>query len=247
MQDVTVVVPLYNEEDRWQADYWRPMVAIPGTTWLFVDDGSSDRTPELVARFAEQTGVGTLSLGSNVGKANAVRAGLIQAMDDGTPGVGFLDGDGAFDVHDVTRIVADFRNRCLTDDSSEFESVWSSRVALAGHHINRRASRHYLGRIIATLISPGIPDVPYDTQCGFKLFRSSGELTACLANPFSTRWFFDVELLQRWITLTGKPMRIWEVPLLSWHDVAGSKLSGRASIQVGSEIVRIMRTNRHLR
>jgi glycosyltransferase involved in cell wall biosynthesis len=248
---ITLVVPLFNESNRWDQAYWQELSELDGISWLFVDDGSSDTTAELVEPLKAAGRSSLLRLPENQGKANAVRSGLLAALDEQPDAVGFLDGDGAFDKRDIEAIYAAFVNKCLPTNTplvvpAAFESVWASRVALAGHDIQRRASRHYLGRIIATLISPGLPGVPYDTQCGFKIFRSSPTLRACLGTPFSTRWFFDVELLQRWLNATGSPMRIWEVPLLHWRDVPGSKISSRQASRIAREIAVIARTNRRL-
>lgn len=245
---VTLVVPLFNEASRWNQSYWREMLAIESIHWLFVDDGSTDGTLNKVETLLTECDGEILQLGNNCGKGNAVRLGLLSALERSSSGVGFIDGDGAFDPFDVQTLVQKFES--LTSSSAkgtDWECVWGSRVALAGHDIQRRASRHYLGRIIATLISPGLPNVPYDTQCGFKIFRSSADLQGCLTTPFFTKWFFDVELLQRWIQLTDRPMRIWEEPLLHWRDVPGSKIKAASSARIAREISFVMGRNRRLR
>jgi dolichyl-phosphate beta-glucosyltransferase len=76
----------------------------------------------------------------------------------------------------------------------------------------------------------------YDTQCGAKLFRATPALEAAVAEPFLSRWIFDVELLGRLMTgAAGAPAlteeQVVEEPLLSWRDVPGSKLRpGHAAI-----------------
>ncbi|MEY3030313.1 MAG: hypothetical protein RL058_676, partial [Actinomycetota bacterium] len=45
-----------------------------------------------------------------------------------------------------------------------------------------------------------------------------------------------------WRRLQGSPMRVWEEPLQSWRDVAGSKVTGRESIRAIREIAHILRT-----
>jgi len=89
--------------------------------------------------------------------------------------------------------------------------------------------RHYLGRVFATAASVILKARVYDTQCGAKLFRATPAVSAALAEPFLSRWAFDVEFLGR--LLIGTPAvgplplnAIVEVPLAVWHDVKGSKL-----------------------
>lgn len=253
-QRVSLVVPLFNESARWNHEYWEQLLEIEDVDWLFVDDGSTDQTKQIVERFTRRFGGNFLHLGSNLGKGNAVRAGMNHAIAQGSSNVGFVDGDGAFALQDVQSIADRFLSlRSTRDDpgqlgvGDEIDSVWASRVALAGHDIVRRTSRHYLGRVIATLISTNLPNVPYDTQCGFKIFRVTRSLQSCLESPFKTKWFFDVEILQRWILLTGQPMNIQEIPLLQWHDVPGSKIRAQAAGRVAREVAFIARENQRLR
>jgi dolichyl-phosphate beta-glucosyltransferase len=242
---VSIVVPCFNEAGRWDEAYWSSMLALKGVRWVFVDDGSRDGTRGLIGNVVEASpGVArAVQLDRNRGKAEAVRAGLIAALDDGSELVGFMDADGAFAVGDVERFVA-LMSEKRTDD---VDSLWSSRVALAGRDIRRSDSRHYLGRLVATVLTLGEEYLPYDTQSGFKLYVTDDRLRACLDEPFSTRWMFDLELYYRWRRLHGSPMRVWEEPLQSWRDVAGSKVTGRESVRALREIVAVKRLQRSSR
>ena len=85
---LSIIVPCYNEEAAVEAFYARASAvcaALPGTQaeLLFVDDGSSDRTLDILrALAAAHPGVRWLSLSRNFGKEAAMLAGLEHARGD---------------------------------------------------------------------------------------------------------------------------------------------------------------------
>lgn len=243
-----IVVPCYNEALRWNKEYWSTMLEIPDAHWIFVDDGSTDNTLELIKMTSVTNNSEVLSLEKNVGKAEAVRAGLIKATENSPGGmVGFMDSDGAFSSEDLIRILKASQELCL--NHRLFDSIWAARVALAGRNIRRSKTRHYVGRVISTLLS-GVAKsqsknerlLPYDTQAGLKMFSVSSTLRQVLESPFRTRWFFELEILLRWSgpNLSQPMMRIWEVPLNNWFEVPGSKINSREYFRIIREIIYVM-------
>ena len=73
---------------------------------------------------------------------------------------------------------------------------------MMGTDIRRSAVRHYTGRLFATAGSLVLGVPVYDTQCGAKAFRVTDALRAALAEPFVSRWAFDVEVLGRLLRST---------------------------------------------
>jgi len=235
-----IVVPCYNEAGRWSAEYWREIGATPGLTLMFVNDGSNDGTQALIDGVCGEIGSRSLALAQNSGKAEALRRGLVAALEESPQIVGYLDADGAFPAAEVIRLVH-LGDELLPSDGSEFDAVWSARVLMAGRDIRRHASRHYIGRIVTTVLAPVHKYEVYDTQSGYKLFRNDEELHRCLTEPFQTRWLPDIELLMRWQPVVGRPMRIWEEPVLGWHDVAGSKMNRSQYTRLVKDLSRLYR------
>lgn len=219
-----IVVPCYNEAARWQSEYWRELLDSDEISLLFVDDGSTDETWEAIVATCSTPNGASLRLKRNVGKGEALRHGMLRGIETEPSIVGFLDADAAFPAQEVLRLSA-MSAALLEGNSPRYDALWSSRVMLAGRDIKRLATRHYVGRIVATVVAPMHGYEVYDTQSGFKLFRSDERLHQCLSQPFATRWFSDVEMLQRWTRAGYGHMRIWEEPVTGWHDVGGSKMS----------------------
>ena len=232
-----IVVPCFNEAPRWDAAYWTRILQTVPARFLFVDDGSVDETRDRIIAVTAGTESGCLSFSSNRGKAEAVRLGLLELMQDkSVQVVGYLDADGAFAVSDIARLQTLFQQ---LQTLRSIDALWSSRVALAGRDIQRSDRRHYIGRIVATMISVGYGSIPYDTQSGFKLFRVAEPLRESLSQAFVTRWLFEVELLARWRSICGRPMNIWEEPVEFWHDVPGSKIRGRELVRIARDLARV--------
>jgi dolichyl-phosphate beta-glucosyltransferase len=230
---LALVIPLFNEENRFSKSYFDKLVSMNIANYIFVNDGSSDGTQEILNIFvAGRTRCKVLSLKNNVGKAEALRLGMLLAIEDGFEYVGYLDADGAFDPFDIARLT------CLIGESQEmhnFDAIISSRVQLRGRHISRSGSRHYLGRVIATLIGSQWKNSPYDSQSGFKLFRVSPQFKLILEERFRTRWFLDVELLMR-LEKDGFA-NVWEEPLMYWNDIPGSKINLKQCFRIAYEIL----------
>jgi glycosyltransferase involved in cell wall biosynthesis len=237
---LTVVIPCYNEASRLDEG---PLLAFlgarPDASLLFVDDGSTDATGERLAEIARlRSGrIDVLALKPNGGKAEAVRRGMQTALARGAGVVGYLDADLSTQPAELHALRAAL-------DRPGVEAVLGARVALLGTDIERHALRHYLGRVFASIAAGILRARVYDTQCGAKLFRATPALTAALAEPFLSRWAFDVELLGRLLTgADGAPAlpvtAIVEVPLASWHDVKGSKLSPLAMARTLADLGRI--------
>ena len=224
MHKSVIVIPCYNEANRLDASAFHHLVHVPGVDLLFVDDGSTDRTSivlnEICATMESRATV--LTLARNSGKAEAVRQGMLRALGSGADVVGYYDADLATPPHEMLRLIAVL-------GESEALVALASRVRLLGTKIERRAMRHYLGRIFATVASLCLGIPIYDTQCGAKVFRASKSLREALADPFASRWGFDVELIGRLLvgdqrTPGFSPDCFLEMPLKSWRDIPGSKL-----------------------
>ena len=239
-KSIAIIVPCYNEEDRLPVEYWKQIVRAENEIkWLFVDDGSSDRTFEILQEVCFGTASRAIKRLKNGGKGKAIRQGLLEMLenDPELQVLGYLDSDGAFSIADIFRLAKISIDRTRNPSTATIDAVISSRVSLSGREINRKSSRHYLGRLIATYMTRKWSDAPYDTQSGYKLFVNSISFREALKSDFSTKWFVDIELITR-VGINNKGLlNIWEEPLLSWTDVDGSNLKLRKFYSIFFEII----------
>ncbi|MBN2194624.1 MAG: glycosyltransferase [Polyangiaceae bacterium] len=236
---VLIVVPCFNEARRLTPAAFAPLLVSPDLALLFVDDGSTDDTAMVVERLLAQAGTGQLHrLPKNRGKAEAVRAGLLFGLERGHRWVGYADADMATSADDVVRLAH-------TVKDGDVAAVIAARVQMLGSRVERRFTRHVVGRVFATVASLGLGVPVYDTQCGAKVFADDPALRCALARPFSNRWAFDVELLGRLLCPEDPaiepvaPSRIRELPVQSWVDVPGSKLRPTSMVAAGLGLLRI--------
>ncbi len=238
MQTVCLIVPCYNEEQRLStADFLAFLDGHPDVTICLVDDGSSDRTRQVLEALRDQRPGQVLvhPVSPNGGKAAAVRSGVLFAIRSGPwPILGYWDADLSTPLSEVDQL------RAVLDREPTCCLTMGSRVKRLGSQIERRVVRHVLGRIFAACAT-GILGFPvYDSQCGAKLFRRE-VVEVFFSEPFMTRWLFDLEMLARLRNQVGvKAMEAArEVPLGQWREVRGSKLRLADMIQVPRELLQI--------
>ena len=238
-----IVVPCHNEAGRLQSN--ELVEYLRKNAWLhicFVDDGSTDETTRVLTSIRDKCPerVSFISLGENIGKAEAVRAGIVNCMKIRPDLVGYMDADMATPLHEIEQIL-EFAQKF--DNAVVFTGC---RIKRLGAIVERKWWRHYLGRIFATAAGL-VLDLPvYDTQCGAKFFRL-GIASEIFSERFLSRWFFDVEIFARATKVIGKDnaiIQMVEVPLLEWRDKEGSKLGVRQYFIAIIDLLRIFLTYR---
>lgn len=243
-QRCTVVVPCYNEAARLRTDAFEQfLTADRSIDLLFVNDGSRDNTLAVLESLRARVPgrVSVLDQQPNRGKAEAVRNGMLQVIASGRAGfTGYWDADLATPLEQIPEFLE------LLEQRPELNLVFGARVRLLGRQIHRQPLRHYLGRVFATVVSVVLRLPIYDSQCGAKLFRITPALAQVLAQPFHSRWIFDVEILARFLALHQRDAlhfekEIYEFPLPEWRDVAGSKVKSSDFLRAIGELVTIYR------
>jgi glycosyltransferase involved in cell wall biosynthesis len=244
------VVPCYNEAQRLRTEAFFAFLASNSTVrFLFVNDGSADNTLSLLealrrdaTRLGHTGRVSILDKKVNGGKAEAIRDGMNAALaSTGTATceyIGFWDADLATPLPAILELFA------VLEATPHLEMIFGARVRLLGRRIVRNPARHYLGRAFATVASRTLKLPIYDTQCGAKIFKATPDLAQVLAQPFLSRWIFDVEILARYIQRRGRDFcfhSIYEFPLKAWEDVAGSKVGPFDFFHAAFDILRIQR------
>ena len=213
--DATIVIPAYNEASRLPATVADILVWMRSRGKSFevivVDDGSSDKTAEVVNELAKsEQEVRLISLPANRGKGYAVRIGVINAKGRL---VLFDDADGSTPIGEFARLEdaigrgADVAigSRATQSSETKVEALWY-----------RKAIGRCFNFIVNTLLVPGVQD----TQCGFKLFRSEAAKWI-FSRQRAERFSFDVEVL--FLARKGK-FKVSEVAV-NWHNVPGSKVN----------------------
>ena len=206
---------------------------------LIVDDGSGlpeeSLTRSIVDEFqSKYPGIVTepVFLKQNLGKGGAVYAGWKASASSSAPKLlCFVDADGAVPASEVGRLIEEL----LADERHRWDALFGSRVKMLGATVERRVTRHYIGRVFATLVAVLTGIGVYDSQCGLKVIRRSA-YAAIERQLRETRFVFDVELT---LLLLQGGFRIREVPV-NWKEVPGSKVSLlKDTIRMFSGILRI--------
>lgn len=238
----TLVVPCYNEAARLPgAEFVRFAAENPGIDYIFVNDGSRDATREVLREVAGRMPgqAEIIDNPQNQGKAGVVRQGMLRAFERAqSEYAGYWDADLATPLEAVLPMIR------ILDLQQKLDMVFGARVQLLGRRIERKLHRHYLGRVFATVASTILRLPVYDTQCGAKLIRMRPELRCLFAEPFESRWIFDVEIIARYLKAnpdSDAARRIYEFALDVWKDIDGSKVKPQDFFKALRDLWRIRR------
>jgi len=205
----SIVIPAYNESGRIPATLRSVLDCIHKHNWnaeiIVVDDGSRDKTAEVVRAVAAQAPeVRMIQNPGNRGKGYSVRNGILQALGEV---VMFTDADLSAPMEEAEGLFA-----AIADGADiAIGSRWLERKRQT---IRQPIYRQVFGRCFngVTRIIMGLRFA--DTQCGFKAFTRKAAQTVFQLQTIE-RWGFDPEIL--FIGLK-RGFRIDEVPVSWAHD-----------------------------
>lgn len=237
MQKTCIIVPCYNEEKRLDlSEFEKFSLSNKDISFLFSNDGSTDKTELILTQFCERNSdsFSLYSMKVNSGKAEAVRCALLYACQQNKyEYVGFWDADLATPLEEIPYFINQL-------NQANKKIAIGSRMKRLGATVERKKSRHFLGRIFSTFSSIILKLPVYDTQCGAKIFHSS--LFDLFEEKFITKWLFDIELIARYRNKHGIGTAlntIIEVPVNTWIEKGGSKLKLTYMLKVPFELMKI--------
>lgn len=237
MQKTCIIIPLYNEASRFDTEALIDFTKNNTIDFCLVNDGSNDNTHQVIDKLEKENNfITAIHLPKNNGKAEAIRTAYNKLSHTNEYNyIGYFDADFATPLDEI-------HNFMLEIEHSNKPFIMGIRLKRIGAIIERNNTRHYFGRIVASIVSELILKLPiYDTQCGAKLIKTdlAKEL---FKDSFKTKWLFDIELIARMQKLHGKDFclnNIVELPLNVWVDKGDSRLSLLDFIKTPFNLIKI--------
>lgn len=209
---LSIVIPAYNEERRLPPTLQRVAAFLRAQPFrseiLVVENGSTDRTSEVVEAFAaecvaDSERYAVRLLHSEKGKGNAVRHGALMARGSY---ILISDTDLAVPIEEAVRFLPP------AIPSREYGIAIASREVPGAVRHGEPHYRHLMGRVFNLLVRwMAVADIQ-DTQCGFKCLSQSAARTVFPLQQIDG-WGFDVEVLY---IAQRHGIKIVEIPV-NWY------------------------------
>lgn len=184
---ISIIIPGYNEEKRILPTIKKVLDFFNSNGWsfeiIFVDDGSKDRTLEVLKQYENNPNFRIIKHEINKGKGSSVKTGVLASEGDL---ILFSDSDLSTPIEELSKLIKEIDN---------YDMVIGSRAINKDLLIKKQPLHRVLIGFFARNLIRFVLGLNYrDTQCGFKLFKREVALT--LFNKMKTqRWSFDYELL----------------------------------------------------
>lgn len=199
---VSIVIPAYNEEDVLRPCYERLqaiLAAIPDCLFeiVFVNDGSVDRTQEIIDELCERDErITSIDLSRNFGKEAAMTAGLDHAVGDA---VVIIDADLQDPPELIPRLIAEWR--------SGYEVVYGKRTHRDGESWLKKSTAAMFYRAIRVFSRVEIPadtgDFRLMSRCAVDALRQLREQHRFMKGLFA------------WVGFRSKPLEYRRDPRLA--------------------------------
>ncbi len=231
--DLSLIIPAFNEEERIEASLNNALEFFDSKSLsyeiLVVDDGSSDKTIEVVSKF-QSPQLRIIAQPQNKGKGAAVTRGMLEA--NGKIRV-FSDADFSTPVAEIEKVIT-----AMSLGTEVFIGSRALDYSMIKKH--QPAYREFMGKTFNKLVQLFLISGIKDTQCGFKGF------TAKAANEIFSRmkiegFGFDLEI----IYLADKlGFHISEVPVEWYNDERSTVNPIKDSITMFFDIFKVKKLHR---
>lgn len=204
---LSIIIPALNEEYRLPASLEKIDAFLKtqpfSTEVIVVDNGSKDRTADVVREFAAMHPCMRLIQLKERGKGRAVKAGMLDATGD----YRFIcDTDLSMPIEEIVKFLPPHTDGC--------DISIATREGVGARRIEEPEYRHFMGRINNLIIKLFAVRGFEDTQCGFKMFnRTSAEDLFAVQRMNGIG--FDVEIL---FIAKKRGYKIREVPITWYFD-----------------------------
>lgn len=150
-----IIIPACDEEKTISGVIGGCKKHLPGAEVLVVDDGSEDKTAEVV----KEAGIKVLSHAFNLGKGAALKTGCLWGLKERFKVFAFIDGDGQHSPKDLAKLAAAFREN-------------KAKVILGVRRNNKKRMpplRRLGGDILSALVSLLFGKRVRDVLCGLRV------------------------------------------------------------------------------
>src|SRR5580692_4448208 len=210
--DLSIVIPAYNEDQRLPKTLDRIFAYLQARPYraeiIVVDDGSSDRTSEIVRASREKyPGLRLVTNGGNRGKGFSVRHGMLEARGEIAL---FTDADLSTPIEEADKLLAALRERGY--DAAIGSRAMDRSLIEVHQSVIREQAGIFFNRLVRWIMGIEFSD----TQCGFKAFRL--ERTRIIFEQQRVERFgFDPEIL---FLAARHGLRVAEIHVRWSHDAA---------------------------
>lgn len=225
MPKLSLIVPVYNEEDQLE-NVISNLMKCPcpiEREWIFVDDCSRDRSYEILQKLSSQYNFKVFKQAQNQGKGAAVVRGIKEATGDY---IVIQDADFEYDPNDIPKLVEP-----LMEDRADV--VYGSRFKKSSYQVHR--TFHYFVNRFLTMLSNLMSGIYLtDMETCYKVFRA--DLIKAM-NIKSQRFGIEVEVTAY---ISKARARVYELPISYYPRtrLQGKKINWRDGVAALFHLIR---------